>query len=186
MPYLTQPQLEALGCKKLGKNVKISDRASIYNADQMEIGDDVRIDDFCVVSGRIVFNRFVHIAPLCLLAGGEKGIVFEDFTGMAYGAFAFTQSDDPSGKTLTNPTVPDEYKSEIKAPVHFKRHSGVGAQVVVLPGVTLAEGTAVGAMSLVNHSTEPWGIYAGIPARRIKERKRDLLELEKKFLADRA
>ncbi|HTL46546.1 MAG TPA: acyltransferase [Verrucomicrobiae bacterium] len=181
MPYLSQPQLEAMGFRKLGKNVKISDRASVYDAPQMEIGDHVRIDDFCVVSGRIVFNSYIHIAPLCLVAGGEKGIVFDDFTGMAYGAFAFTQSDDYTGKTLTNPTVPDEYKNETKAPVHFKKHSGLGAKAIVFPGVTLAEGTAVGAMAMVVHSTEPWGIYVGIPARRVKERHRDLLELEKKF-----
>ena len=41
--------------------------------------------------------------------------------------------------------------------------------------------TDTGSMSLINRSTEPWGVYAGIPARRLKERKRDLLELEKKL-----
>jgi galactoside O-acetyltransferase len=55
---------------------------------------------------------------------------------------------------------------------------------MVFPGVAIAEGCSVGAMTLVNKSTQPWGIYLGNPARRVKERKRDLLELEKKFLEE--
>lgn len=73
-----------MGFARLGRNVKISDKASIYEAEKMEIGDNSRIDDFCVVSGKIVMGRNVHIAPLCLVAGGNPGITFEDFSGLAY------------------------------------------------------------------------------------------------------
>jgi galactoside O-acetyltransferase len=59
-----------------------------------------------------------------------------------------------------------------------------------LPSCTLALAmaalrSAVGALSLVTKDCEAFGVYAGNPARRIKERKRDLLELEKLFLADK-
>ena len=47
----------------------------------------------------------------------------------------------------------------------------------------LAGGVSVGAMSLVTQNLEAWGVYAGIPAKRIKERNRAILELEKNFLA---
>lgn len=181
MAYLSQTQLEALGFKKLGKNVKISEKASIYNADQMEVGDHVRIDDFCVVSGKVIFRRHVHIAPLCLVAGGEKGITFDDFSGLSYGCQVFTQSDDYTGRTMTNPTIPDDYKLERKEAVYIGRHGGCGANSVVFPGVRMEEGSVTGAMSLLTKSTEPWSIYFGIPAKRMKERKKDLLELEKKF-----
>ncbi|MBD8753484.1 acyltransferase, partial [Pseudomonas fluorescens] len=93
MAYLTNEQLALIGFKKLGKDVKISDRASIYNADQIEIGDFSRIDDFCVISGKIKFGRFNHITPMCLIAGGTPGIVFEDFCTLAYGVKIFSQSD---------------------------------------------------------------------------------------------
>jgi len=53
-----------------------------------------------------------------------------------------------------------------------------------MPGVNIGEGCSVGAMSLVNKSIEPWGIYFGVPARRIKERKKNILELERQFLAE--
>lgn len=182
MAYYTQEQLTQLGFKYLGKNVKISDKASIYNCDQIEISDNSRIDDFCVVSGKIKIGRNVHITPMCLVAGGEKGIVFEDFTTIAYGVQVFTQSDDYSGETMTNSTVPKEYKSEFMKEVVLKRYSIVGAGSIIMQGVVLEEGTSIGAMSLVLKSTEPWGIYVGNPAKRLKHRKKDLLELEKQYL----
>ena len=182
MAYLTETQLKDMGFKLLGVDVKISDRASIYNADQIEIGDYSRIDDFCVVSGQVTIGRNAHIAPHCLVAGGELGLVIEDFCALAYGVMVFTQSDDYSGATMTNSTVPKKYKTEVKQPVLIRRHSIVGAGSIILPGVTLKEGTSVGAMSLIRKSTEEWSIYVGNPAVKIKNRKKDLLELEKQYL----
>lgn len=182
MAYFTQDQLVELGFKSIGENVKISDKASIYDCHNIEIGDNSRIDDFCVVSGNIKIGKNVHITPMCLVAGGEPGIVFEDFTTIAYGVKVFTQSDDYSGLTLANSTVPKKYKNEFKKNVILKKHSIVGAGSIIMPGVVLEEGTSVGSMTLVLESTKPWGIYVGNPARRIKERKKDLLELEIEYL----
>lgn len=182
MSYYTQEQLKELGFKYIGKNVKISDKASIYNYDQIEIGDNSRIDDFCVISGKIKIGRNVHITPMCLVAGGIKGIVFEDFTTIAYGVQVFTQSDDYSGRTMTNSTIPKEYKNEFMEEIILKKYSIVGAGSIIMPGVKLAVGTSIGAMSLVLKSTNPWGIYVGNPAKRLKDRKKNLLELEKQYL----
>lgn len=182
MAFLTREKLEEMGFSSLGKNVLISDKASIYNHDHIDIGDSVRIDDFCVISGKVTIGRNVHIAVFCNVAGGEKGIILEDFCGLAYACQVFTQSDDYSGRTLTNPTVPDSFKKEIKSAVKICRHSIIGASSIVFPGVTLAEGTSVGAMTMVTKSTEPWSIYFGIPAKKIKDRRRDLLDLEKKYI----
>lgn len=183
MAFYTQQQLNSLGFKSVGINVLVSDKASIYNHHLIEIGDNSRIDDFCVISGKVFIGKNVHIAVFCNVAGGEMGVTFEDFSGLAYGCHVFTQSDDYSGETLTNPTVPDIYKKEFKAAVCLGRHSIVGTSSTIMPGVNLGEGTAIGAMSMVTHSTDPWGIYFGIPARKIKNRKTNLLELEKKYLS---
>lgn len=183
MPYLDREALEGLGFASLGQNVRISDRAAIYNAEQMEIGDNSRIDDFCVLSGRLTIGRNVYIGPGGLIAGGQPGIVFDDFVTLAYHVQVFSQSDDYSGQTMTNSTVPTAYKAEFKRAVHLGRHSILGAGSIVMPGVILAEGTALGAATLVLRSTEPWGIYVGNPARRLRERHRDLLELEAQYLA---
>ncbi len=186
MAYLTSKQLLQLGFKKLGKNVHISDKASIYNADQIEIGDHSRIDDFCVISGKISLGRNVHIAVFCNLAGGTEGIFVDDFAGISYGSHVFSQSDDYTGVALTGPTIPAEYKKETKAKVQIGRHCIVGTRTVIFPGVSMAEGCSLGAMSLLTKSTEPWSIYIGIPAKKIKERKKDLLELEKAYLSSEA
>lgn len=182
MAYLTQTQLEDMGFKSIGENVKISDKASIYNADQMEIGHNSRIDDFCVISGKIKIGINVHLAPMCLVAGGEEGIVFSDFSGLAYKVQVFAQSDDYSGRSLTNPTIPKIYKNEYKKSVFLGRHVIVGAGSIIFPGVVIAEGCSIGAMTLVNKSTEEWGVYLGNPAKRIKDRRKDLLVLENEYL----
>lgn len=83
---------------------------------------------------------------------------------------------------MTNSTIPKEYKNEYKSKVILRKYSIVGAGSIIMPGVVLSEGTSVGAMSLVLKSTEPWGIYVGNPVKRLKDRKKDLLEFEKKYL----
>ena len=183
MAYLSGDALREMGFAALGKNVKISDKAAIYGAEQMRIGDNSRIDDFCVVSGKVDIGRNVHLAPFCLVAGGKPGVFFGDFSGLAYGVKIFSQSDDYSGQTLTNPTVPAEWKLEKFAKVEVDRHVIVGAGSIICPGVKLGEGTAIGAMSLVLQSTDAWSIYVGNPARKLRDRKRDLLELEREYLA---
>lgn len=119
---------------------------------------------------------------MCLIAGGEKGIIFEDFTTIAYGVQVFTQSDDYSGKTMTNSTIPVKFKNELKKEIILKKHTIVGAGSIIMPGSILEEGTSIGAMSLVQSNTEPWSIYVGSPAKKLKSRSKDLLKLEKQYL----
>ena len=171
-----------MGFKFVGKNVLISDKASVYNADQIEIGDHSRIDDFCVLSGKIKIGRNVHVAVFCNVAGGSEGVTLCDFSGLAYGCQVFSQTDDYSGRSLTNPTVPAKYKKETKKAVKIGRHCIVGTQSVIFPGVELGEGSSVGAMSMVTKSTEEWSVNFGIPAKRLKGRSRDLLQLEQEYL----
>ena len=183
MAFLAANQLRDLGFMSLGTGVLISDKASIYNPESMEIGDYSRIDDFCVISGRVSIGRNVHIAIHSNVAGGSDGVVLDDFSGLAYGCQVFSQSDDYSGTTMTNPTVPAEFKAVRKNAVRIGRHSILGTSTVVFPGVQIAEGCATGALAVVTKSTEPWSIYAGNPAKRVKRRNQGLLELEKAYLA---
>lgn len=182
MAYYSEEELLELGFKYIGKNVKISKLASIYNSEKISLDDNSRIDDFCIVSGNVTIGKHVHITPMCLIAGGEPGVTLHDFATLAYGVKVFSQSDDYSGATMVNSLVPKQFKNEIFANVTIHRHCIVGTNSVIMPGVELAEGCSVGAMTLVNKSTAPWGIYLGTPARRVKERKKNLLELEQQFL----
>lgn len=182
MAYYTDQELKNLGFKHIGKNTKISDKASIYNHKQIEIGDNARIDDFCIISGIVSIGKYVHITAQCLLAGGEEGLYIEDFCTMAYGVKIFTQSDDYSGESMVNSTIPKKFKNEYKAAVNIQRQTIIGAGSIIMPGVTLMEGTSIGAMSLILTSTDPWSIYVGVPGKKIKPRSKNLLTLEKDFL----
>lgn len=182
MPYLTDEQLQRIGFKSLGKEVKISERASIYNADQIEINDYSRIDDFCVISGKVKIGRNVHITPQCLVAGGEKGIVFSDFSAIAYGVKVFSQSDDYSGLFMTNPTVPPEFTRVTKREVVIGRHVIVGANTIILPGTKILDGVSIGASSVVQGRLIEWSVYSGSPAILLRKRSRNLLNLEEKYL----
>lgn len=184
MAFYAREELEKIGFKKLGVDVKISTKASIYRPHEIEIGDYSRVDDFCLLSGRIIIGRNVHLAAYSNVSAGECSITFNDFSGLAYGCHVFTGSDDYSGATLTNPTVPLEFKGLSEADVTLGRHVIVGTNSMVFPGVNIAEGCSIGALTMVTKSTEPWGVYFGIPAKRIKERKKDLLMLEKKYLSE--
>lgn len=185
MAYLTENELASMGFKHLGKNVRISDRAAIYNPDKISIGDNSRIDDFCIISGFVTIGSYCHITPTCLVAGGEPGVFLSDFTTLAYGVKVFSQSDDYSGHTMVNSLIPKKYKNEKFASVTLGRQTIVGAGTVILPGADIAEGCSIGAMSLVTKPTQPWGIYFGVPARRHSNRSKDLLALEAQFLNEK-
>lgn len=183
MAYYTQENLENMGFKSLGKKVKISDKASIYNCEQITIGDYSRIDDFCVVSGKIQMGRNVHITPQCLVAGGYKGIFFDDFSALAYSVKVFSQSDDYSGRYMANPTVPPEFTKVVSRAVYIGRHVIVGANSVIMPGSRLMHGVSVGACSLVQGQLKFWSVYNGVPAVFMRKRDDKLLILEAEYLA---
>jgi len=184
--FLTESELDELGLGSHGRTVLISRFASIHNPERVYLGDHVRIDDFAVLttgdSGRIDIGSYVHISAHSALFG-RGSIKMEDYAGLSARGTILTTDDDYSGAHLTNPTVPTQYTGVNIAPVTLQRHVVVGAHSVILPGVVLGEGVAVGAMSLVDRSLDDWGIYAGIPVKLIKPRSRALLSLEQKHRA---
>lgn len=182
--FYSDNELREIGFQSVGTNVLISRKTSIYGAEHMTIGNDVRIDDFCILSGNLTIHNYVHIAAYCCLFGGKSGIEFCDFTGLSSRSAVYAESDDYSGMAFSNPTLPMEYREVTGGKVVFEKHALVGTGSTILPGVILHEGVSVGSMSLVTKSLDEWGIYIGIPCKRIKERQRKLLELEVNFLKE--
>jgi len=177
-------EVSQMGFRAVGKDVLISRKASIYEPTNIEIGSNVRIDDFCILSGKVKIGDYVHIAAYTSLCGANRGIVIEDFVNLSRKIEIFAISDDFSGASMTNPTIPDKYKNVFEAEVILRKHVIVGAGSIILPGVILEEGSVIGALSLVKESTECWSVNAGIPARKIKDRRKDLLVFEKRFLEE--
>ncbi|MEW6237344.1 MAG: acyltransferase [Candidatus Omnitrophota bacterium] len=180
--YLTENELKNYGFRRLGKNIKIHNRASVYGVENISLGDHVRIDDFTIIiaTGPLEIGHYVSIPNFCFI-GAKYGLVMEDFVTLAPGVKIFTSSDDYSGEFLSGPIVPPEMTGGKKGKVTLGKHVLIGAGSVVLPACALGEGCSVGALSLVNKDLEPWGVYAGVPAIRLKDRRQDMLEWEKKL-----
>lgn len=179
--FYTRNELEKIGFASLGQDVLLSRKSSIYGAEKMEIGNHVRIDDFCFLMGKIKLGDYIHIAPYSNLVAGDAGIQMCDYSGVSSRVSIYAVSDDYSGAAMTNPTVPEEYTNVVKKPVLLEKHAIIGASSVVLPGVIIREGSSCGAMSLLNKSTEAWSINVGIPAKKIGNRKNDLLVFEERL-----
>ncbi len=185
MGFLTRQNIVQMGFRDVGDSVFLSDKASYYNCKNISIGSHVRVDDFSILSageGQIVIGNYVHIAAYTSLIGAGK-IVFNDFSGTSSRVSIYSSNDDYSGEKLTNPMVPAEFSGVVHADVIVGRHVIIGTGSVVLPGVKLEDGAAVGAMSLVAKDCEPFGFYFGAPARKISDRKRDILALEQKMIS---
>lgn len=184
--FYTEVELQSIGFKAIGKRVLISRKVSIYNPETISIGSDVRIDDFCVLSGGsgLSLGNFVHVACYCGLFAGS-GIIIGDFSGLSAQVLIYSQSDDYSGNSLTNPIIPLHYKPKFQmGSVVLGKHVIVGAKSTILPGAILAEGVAIGAHSLVTKSCDAWWVYFGIPAKKLRKRSNKLLKLEAEFLRD--
>ena len=184
--FLSRSRLQALKFLRLGQAVLVHPTAVIPDCSRVALGDHCRIDPFTVLSahGKIEIGSYVHIGSHCSLSGGEA-IKIGDFSTLSHNVNLFTSSDDYSGKSMTNPTVPDSFKTVCTRPIHLGRHVIVGAGSIIMPGIEVPEGCAIGALSFVNKPLEAWGVYAGVPVRRISERCKDLLLLEQKLIRAR-
>ncbi|RDD82676.1 acyltransferase [Dyella tabacisoli] len=187
--YMEEGELRSLGFKAVGKNVRIARNNTIAGLENIEIGDNVRIDPYCSIiatgTGWLKIGSYVHIAGYCLLSAGD-GIQMDDFSGISQGVHVYSRTDDYTGEALTNPTVPSKYTKVRGGTVHLSRHVIIGSGSVILPQVTIGEGSSVGALSLVTRSLEPWGIYTGTPARKLKARSQKMLTIEKALFDDLA
>jgi acetyltransferase-like isoleucine patch superfamily enzyme len=183
--FLDTQEVEALCLGAVGRNVLIHRTAVLVNCAAIFLGDHIRIDPFVLISAgeQVRIGRNAHIAAYVSIVGAAR-IELGDFANLSMGVRLLSATDDFSGAHLMGPTIPERYKSVHSAPVAIGRHVIVGAGSVILPGCGIGEGAAVGALSLVNRPLDPWMIYAGAPVRPLRERRRDLLQLEAEYLAE--
>lgn len=180
--FYSNEEIKNMGFKSCGHNVLISKKTSIYGAGNISIGSNVRIDDFCILSGNINLGNYIHIAAATLLYGGEAGIRIGDFSTISSRSAVYALSDDYTGEFMTNPMIEDKYKNVTQKKVEIGKHVIVGTNSTILPGVKINDGVAVGACSLINKECLPWKLYVGSPATIRKDRKKDILDLEKEII----
>jgi galactoside O-acetyltransferase len=185
--FYSREELAGLGLASFGEDVLISRKTSFFNPGVISLGNHVRIDDFTVLSGGggITIGDYVHIACFTALYG-TAGITIGSHATLSSRCAIYSVSDDYSGESLTNPTVPAEWKPGLVAkPVKIGDHVIVGTNSTILPGVTLGEGAALGAHTLASKDCEPWTIYVGSPARALRPRSQKAKELAEQFEASK-
>lgn len=181
--FLTHEELLEVGFGAVGEDVNVDATATFYGARRIVVGSHVRIDAGVVLSagdGGILIGDHVHIAVRVFMTGAAR-IELGSFAGVSAGTAIFSSNDDYSGAWLTGPTIPDDLRNVTSAPVVLGEHVIVGAGSVILPGVTIGQGAAVGALTLVRKDVPPFTIVAGPRGETIGERDRRLLELEREL-----
>lgn len=177
--YLTADEVLSLNLRTYGRHVFIHRTVTLAGARHLSLGDFVRIDAHAVIvaSAAVTIGSRVHIGSAVNMTAAAP-INIADFAGVSSGSKLFTTDDDYSGDFLTGPTVPSELANIAVAPIEIGRHVIIGANSVILPGAVLEEGVVVGALSLAKGRLASWGVYGGVPVRRIRHRSRGLLEKE--------
>ena len=173
--------------KSIGEDVFISEESLIKRPHLCEIGSHNAIDNGVTISTQLVMGDYIHIAPFVVVIGGEKSkLILEDFTFIASGTKVVCGSEDYTGGGLIGPTIPEEYRKINYNTIKFERFAGCGVNCSIMPGVTLAEGSILGANSLLTKDTEPWTIYVGSPAKAVKLREKEtIINYSKKIKNDK-
>jgi len=181
MNFYTQKELNDIGFNFLGDNVLVSKQCSIYGAEKISIGSNVRIDDFCILSGQIAIGDYVHISAYSALYG-KAGIEIGNFCGISPRSTLYSASDDFSGEHMVSPMVPSQLTNVKTGKILLKDYVQLGANTIVMPAVFINEGAVTGAFSLVLKELKPWTINWGIPCQFYKTRKQNPIQLSKNII----
>lgn len=177
-------QYDVTQLKSCGQDVFISAAVEIRRPHLVSVGSHVAIDSGVYLTTAAEIGDYIHLSPyLTIIGGAQSSLVVEDFVTIAAGSRLICGSDQFMGDGFTSVTVPDEFRDTVEfGTIRCQRFSGIGTNVVIMPNVTIAEGSVIGACSLVTKDTEPWTIYVGVPARPIKVRPREkMLEYAKRL-----
>lgn len=160
---------------KLGTDVFMHPSVEFTRTELISIGNHVAIDSGFYCTTKLSIGDYVHISPHVAVIGGKKtSLTVGDFCFISVGSKLICGSETFVGDGLIGPLIPEEYKdSQHLSPIVLERFSGTLANSVVLPGVRMAEGSVLGANSLLTENTEPWTVYVGNPARPIRGRAKE-------------
>ncbi len=182
-PFYLLKELQSLGLGGFGNNVIIKRTVQFYKPEKIFLGDNVIIDDFVIMVAKkdVVIGNNVHVGAFSALYG-RYGIHLQDYSGLSDRVTLYTESDDYSGLSMTNPTVPISFKPKYATgPILVKKHVIIGTNSTLMPNVTLEEGVAVGAYTFVTRNCAAWWIYSGSPAKKMMKRRENVLELSAKY-----
>lgn len=155
--------------KSVGSDVYIHKIVEIRNPDMITIGSHVAIDFGFVITTGASIGDYIHIGPHVSAIGGVKAFLeLESLCSVAAGVRFICLGDEHLGKGIVGALIPEKYQDyRLGGKIAVEKFAALGTNVVVMPGLTVREGSVVGANSLLREDTEPWTIYAGSPAKSI-------------------
>lgn len=154
-----------------GNKTKIYRGFRIVPASKVSVGDIPQVDDgVYIFAGKgVEIGRYVHLDACSSISGGGKCLI-DDFSVIGVGTRILTGSEDPHGGGLTNPTIPQQYRTVTRGEVIIGKHALIFTNAIIFPGVKIGEGAVVSTGTVVHKSLEPWTIYAGFPLVPISKR----------------
>lgn len=173
-----------MGIGGVGKNFFLSKDSVITGLENNFIRENMCIDCFTILIAANEFLKMgfnVHIEPHSSLVA-HFGITLGNFCTISHGVRLFTASADFNGDYFTNIFPDSKYQNPIKGEIVLEDHVIVGANSVALPNLTISEGAAIGALSLVKKTLPGWSIYAGNPLKKLKDRNREIQKIGSKLL----
>lgn len=159
----TDFDLKKIGIK-FGKNTLINNNVIFYNPQNIEIGNNVRIDYNCIIVAGSSFNikieDDVHINAGCHFHGNSGNIILEKNVDIADKCVIYTSTYDYNSITPRT--------NRINGNVLIKKFSIVGVSSILMPNIVIDEHCSIGANSFVKKSTGRYEIWAGNPSKLIK------------------
>ena len=177
------PKYDLTNLSATGGDVFVSANVEIRRPHLVRLGSHIAIDSGFYCTTAAVLGDYIHIGPYVTVIGGPRAALkMAGFNTIGAGSRLLCASDEFLGAGLVG-MAPDEFRDVVRvAPIELDFFASTGTNVVIHPGVTLAEGSVVGSCSLVTRSTEPWTIYRGVPAKPWKDRPRSkMIEAARKL-----
>jgi acetyltransferase-like isoleucine patch superfamily enzyme len=180
---LDSPKYDGARLVACGEDVFISANVEIRRPHLVRIGNHIAIDSGFYCTTALVLGDYIHIGPFVTVIGGALArLELTGFNTIGAGSRFLCASDEFLGAGLVGMSPPELRDVVRVAPIVFEAFASTGSNVVIHPGVTVAQGCVIGSCSLVTRSTEPWTIYRGIPARPWKTRpKEKMIEAARKL-----
>lgn len=137
----------------------------------------VELKEFCYIDKGVILmsrtskvGRRVHIAPRVFISGGGD-FEIEDYACIATNSNIITSTEVlKEGARCSGPMVSADQRNVLRGKVLIKKDAFIGANVTILPDVTVAQGSVVAAGITLSKSTEPWGVYLGAKVQKLTER----------------
>jgi acetyltransferase-like isoleucine patch superfamily enzyme len=174
-PHLDEPFDNFFDLSKfntVGNDVYVNSNVVIRNPNLVQIGSHVAIDFGFFITTAATIGDYIHIGPFVSSIGGSgASLELKDMCSVAAGVRFICLGDEHLGEGIVGALIPNEYQDKrVGGKICVQKFAAIGTNAVIMPGITIAEGSVVGANSLLRIDTEPWTIYAGSPAKPIKSR----------------